>query len=147
VLVDSEEEREGQRWQTRTRSYRDRVLDIARASTRYSGDEVRSATRELIVYGVGEPPEELVVIMNQAPSSIRVTRHEAPFTLAELSAEVRRLLAEHRDRLTGGGPQQRGTGVQFTTDDDTLLEAADPQTVLGALFPVEIERGGPYEWA
>ena len=66
-----------------------------------------------------------------------MTWREAPYTLAELTDEVLRLLTEQpATRLTGGGAHHDGTGISFTSTDAELLKAADPRRVLGARYPV-----------
>jgi len=58
--------------------------------------------------------------------------------LVELLAEVDRIM-DRQPKLNSGGPRHDGTGVDFTTTDAVLLNAADPRAALGARYPVSIE--------
>ncbi len=135
--------KEHERWQIEIDDYRNRLMEIAQASPRYAGGEIRHETRELIIFGVGEPTKALAAIMEQAPSNVHVTWTEAPYSLAELTADMRRIMSEHRGQLNRGGARHDGTGIDFTTTDRRLLETDDPQAVLGTRYPVSIEYGEP----
>jgi hypothetical protein len=143
--VSEETYREHVRWQTETDDYRNRLVEIAEASPSYAGSEIRHETREFLVFGVGEPTAALVALIDEAPSSIRVSWHTAPYSLAELTAEVKRIMTATalRARLYTGGARHDGTGMTFTTDDRSLLDADDPQVALGTVYPVNIEYGKP----
>jgi hypothetical protein len=130
-------------WQIETDAYRERVLEMARSFSSYAGAELRYETRELLVFGVGEPTAAMVALMSEAPPNIRVSWHAAPYSLAELTSEVKRLMTALRGRLYTGGARHDGTGLTFTTDDRSLLEADDPQAALDTLYPVNIEYGEP----
>lgn len=71
--------------------------------------------------------------------------HTAPYSLSELTAEVQRIMTATalRGRLYTGGARRDGTGMTFTTDDRSLLDAEDPQAGLGTPYPVTIEYGEP----
>lgn len=140
--MSEEAEREYVRWEIATGAYVDEVMEIAMASPMHTGSKLDHANRELIVIGVGEPTEALANAMKQAPESIRVTWQEAPYTLAELSTEVLRIMSEQGGRLNSGWPLTGGTGIGFTTTDESLLEMRDPQAALRAHYPVTIEYGG-----
>jgi hypothetical protein len=131
------------RWQMEIEDYRHRLMEIAQASPRYAGSEIRHETRELIIFGVGEPTEALAAIMDLAPPTVDVRWQKAPYSLEELAADVRRIVSEHRGQLTSGGARHDGTGLDFTTTDRRLLEADDPQAALGTGYPVSIEYGEP----
>jgi hypothetical protein len=45
------------------------------------------------------------------------------------------------DELNTGGPRTDGTGLEFTTSDESLLAAHDPQEALGSRYPVSMRRG------
>jgi len=137
--------REHKRWQIEIDDYRNRLMEIAQASPSYAGSEIRHETRELLVFGVGEPTAALVALMDEAPANIRVSWHAAPFSLAELTAEVQRIMTSTalRGRLYSGGARHDGTGMTFTTDDRSLLDADDPQAAVGTHYPVTIEYGEP----
>ena len=143
VNVSRETRREEERWQIATSSYVREVLEVARASPKHTSARFDHANRELVIVGVGEPAEELAKVMRRSPENIRVIWQEAPYTLDELSAEARRILAAHPGRLHGAGPTHDGTGIRLRTNDAELLSADDPQAALGARYPVTIEYGGP----
>jgi len=124
-------------------SYVEEVLEIAMASSMHAGAKIDNANHELVVFGVGDPPEALAYAMARAPEIIRVTWQQAPHTLAELSAELRRIMSGQDGRLNGGWPLTDGTGLGFATTDQSLLDTRDPQAALGARYPVTIEYGGP----
>ncbi|MFN8136176.1 MAG: hypothetical protein U0R79_01170 [Propionicimonas sp.] len=92
---------------------------------------------------MGEPPAELVAAIEQAPAAIRVSWRESPYSQAELTLEVRRIMDAQRGRLTSGAARGDGTCLHFTTTDRSLLDARDPQSALGARYPVTIEYGEP----
>jgi hypothetical protein len=141
--VDEERYKALERWQIEIDDYRTRLMEIAQASPSYAGGEIRHETRELIIFGVGRPAKALAAIMEQAPSSVHVTWREAPYSLAELTAEMRRIMSGHRGQLHQGGARYDGTGIDFTTTARRLLEADDPQAALGTRYPVSIEYGEP----
>lgn len=137
-----EAELEYVRWQSAVSTYVDEVSEIARASPSHTGTRLDHANRELVVFGVGDPSDALVNVMTRAPESIRVTWREAPYTSEELTAEVLRILSGHGGRLNSGWPLTEGTGIGFTTTDQSLLDARDAQAMLGARYPVIIKYGG-----
>jgi len=130
-------------WQSETAEWRDRLVTAAQASAGYAGAELRPKTRELVIYSVGGPTDSMAALIRDAPSSIRVTWREAPYTLVELTAEVRRLMAEQRARLSSAGPRHDGTGIQVTTTDTELLRAHDPQGLLSSHYPISVHSGEP----
>lgn len=141
--MDDEQYEAQERWQGEMSAYLDRVMKTARSSPHHAGAELKYETRELVVFGVGEPPEELVAVIEQAPAAIRVSWREAPHSGTELTLEVQRIMDAHPGRLTSGASSHEGTGLLFTTTDRLLLEARDPQSALGARYPVTIEYGEP----
>jgi hypothetical protein len=130
-------------WQMETDAYRAKVLEMARSSPRFSGAELRYETRELLLFGVGEPTAALIALMDGAPSNIRISWHAAPYSLAELTSEVKRIMTASRGRLHTGGARHDGAGLTFSTDDRMLLEADDPQAALDSRYPVTIRYGEP----
>jgi hypothetical protein len=100
-------------------------------------------TRELIVYGVDEPSEALAALMQRSPSDLRVSWRSAPYTLEELTTEIRRLMSARAGRLSTAGPRHDGTGLVATTTDPDLLEAIDPRAALGSRYPVTLTYGQP----
>jgi hypothetical protein len=131
------------RWQSETSEYRERLMAIAQDSPSYAGSESRPEVRELVVFGVGRPTDAMVAIIREAPSNIRVTWQEAPYSLEELASEARRLMTAHRGRLNMGSARHDGTGIELTTTDKELLAADEPGEILGARYPVSVEFGGP----
>jgi hypothetical protein len=132
-----------ERWHNETREYTDRLLASAQSSPRFAGAEFKFENRELIVFAVGIPSEAVAALIREAPANIRVTWQESPYSHAELNAEVRRLMdQEPALRLTTGGAPHDGTCIDFTTTDVELLSADDPQTMLGARYPVAVAYGG-----
>lgn len=131
------------RWQSETSEYVERLMAIAQDSPSYAGSESRPEVHELVVFGVGRPSAAMVAVMGEAPPNIRVTWHEAPYSLVELGPEARRLMSEHRGRLNSGGARHDGTGITVTTTDAEILAADDPGQMLGARYPVSVEFGEP----
>ena len=131
------------RWQIATSDYVNEVMEIAEASPMHTSSMIDHARQELVIVGVGEPPEALANVMKRAPENIRVTWQKAPYTLAELTAELLRILNEQPKRFHGGGLRHDGTGIRLSSTDAGLLAEPDPQAILGARYPVTIEYGGP----
>ncbi len=77
-----------ERWHIETAEYSSRLLGAAQACQRYAGAELRFESRELIIFAAGGPNEATAALVREAPSSIRVTWQEAPYTFAELTAEA-----------------------------------------------------------
>lgn len=134
---------EYERWQADLGAYTDRLVGAVVASGQYAGAEIRHATREFIIFAVGEPSPPVVAVLQQAPDIVRVTWRQAPYTQAELTSDMRRIMSRFRGRLTSGVPRHDGTGIKFTTTDAELLEASEPQAVLECRYPVTIEYGEP----
>ncbi len=61
----------------------------------------------------------------------------------DMQAEVDRLMRVHLTRLVSGCVSDDGTRLDFTTTDGELLTAEDPQTLLGARYPVSVAFGEP----
>lgn len=131
------------RWQSETATWRDRLLLVAQASTDYAGAELKNETQELVIYSVADPTDAMAALIRAASPTIRVTWRNAPHTLAELLAEVRRLMAEQPGRLVSASPRIDGTGIWSTTTDAELLATDDPQASLGARYPISVEYGEP----
>ncbi len=81
--------------------------------------------------------------MEEAPSDLVVAWKEAPYSLEKLSAEMRRLWVKVRGQFNQGGARHDGTGIDFTTTDRKVLDADDPQAVLGTQYPVSVQHGEP----
>jgi len=128
-------------WWAAASDYRRALLVAAENAVGYAGAEVRAASREVVVYGVGAPSAELVVLSDQAPTGFHVRWVQAPYTHVELAAELVRLMTAHQGLLVSGGARHDGTGLDLTTTDRELLEAEDPQGMLGSRYPVSIEYG------
>ena len=118
-------------------------MGAVEASGQYAGGEIRHATREFVIYAVGEPSPQVAAILQHAPEMVRIIWRQAPYTHAELTSELQRIMRRFRGRLTGGGARSDGTGIQYTTTDTQLLETSDPQAVLGSRYPVTIEYMEP----
>ena len=131
---------EAERFQQRIAPYLDRLLNAFEESGAQAGAEIDHDRRELVLYGVGEPPESLEAMMAEAPAGLRVHWRAAPYTRAELVAESQRIMTAFDD-LNTGGPRTDGTGLEFTTADAELLAAGDPQGALGSRYPVTIRHG------
>lgn len=129
----------------KTPDYRERLIEAAEASPRFAGAELRNDSSELHLFGVGSPSPRLAALLEEAPLNVRVSWHAAPYSRAELTAEVQRLMNTPAlgTRLYSGWARHDGTGVTFTTDDQSLLAAEDPQRMVGATYPVTFERGRP----
>lgn len=130
---------EAERFQQRMAPYVTRLLEAFEESGAQAGSEIDHDRRELVLYGVGEPPAALLAVMAEAPDGLRVQWRPAPYTRDELVAENERIMATC-SRLHTGGPRPDGTALEFTTTDAALLAAADPQTALGSRYPVRIRR-------
>jgi hypothetical protein len=131
---------EAERFQQRIEAYMNRLLAAFDASATRTGAEFDRDRRELILYGVGDPPTALVGIMAEAPDGLQVHWRSAPYTRDELVAESQRIMMAS-DKLNTGGPRTDGTGLEFTTTDAELLAADDPQRALGSRYPVAIIHG------
>jgi hypothetical protein len=70
--VDEDEESEQMRWQVAPGDYVSEVMEIALASGMHTSSRIAFANSELVVMGVGEPPEALADVMERAPDNIRV---------------------------------------------------------------------------
>jgi hypothetical protein len=137
---------EAERFQQRIAPYVDRLLNAFEESGAQAGAEIDLDRRDLVLYGVGEPPAALEAMMAEAPAGLGVRWRSAPYTRDELVAESQRIMTAV-DELNTGGPRTDGTGLEFTTTDGALLAADDPQGVLGSRYPVTIlhgERPSPY---
>ena len=131
---------EDERFQERIDSYLTGMLVAFDASATRTGAEFDRDRRELILYGVGDPPTALVGIMAEAPAGLEVHWRSAPYTRDELVAESKRIMGAF-SKLHTGGPRTDGTAVEFTTTDAELLAADDPQRALGSRYPVTIIHG------
>jgi len=127
-------------FQQRIGPFVQRLLTAFEESAARSGAELDNDRRELVLYGVGEPPAALEAMMAEAPGELRVRWRAAPYTREELVAEVQRIMTAS-DKLHTGAPRTDGTALEFTTTDAELLAADDPQTVLGSRYPVIILHG------
>jgi hypothetical protein len=134
------DDRDARNWQMETGAYRDRITQTAASAPGFAGGEVRSESHELLVFGVGEPTAALAAMMDEAPDTLRVSWHPAPYSLAELTVEVKRVMTANPG-ITTGGARHDGTGISFTTTDRSLLDSRDPQAALETLYPVTIEFG------
>jgi hypothetical protein len=142
--VDEDRLAEYERWQNDIDAYRDRLVGAVVASGQYGGGEIRHATKEFIIFGVGEPSPQVAAILHLAPDNVRIIWRQAPYTHAELTSEMERIImSPFGVRLTGGGAHREGTGNRFTTTDPQLLAASDPREVLGSRYPVTIEYEEP----
>jgi hypothetical protein len=134
---------EYERWQADVGAYTDRLVGAVVASGQYAGAEIRHATREFIIFAMGEPSPPVAAVLQQAPDIVRITWRRAPYTQAELTSEMRRIMSRFHGRLTSGGARHDGTGIELTTTDAQLLGAPDPRAVLECRYPVTIEYGEP----
>jgi hypothetical protein len=130
-------------WQIATSDYRDRAMEIAQSCPGYAGTQLRHETRELLVFGRGEPTPAMRALIDQTSDDLRVSWHPSPYSLAELTDEVKRIMYAQQSRIHSGGARHDGTGMTFTTTDRSLMEAHDPQAALGSRYPVTIEYGEP----
>jgi hypothetical protein len=140
--VGEEAHRRHERWEREIDDYRNRLMESAQATAGQAGSEIRHEARA-IISGVGDPSEVLVAIMEEAPSDLVVAWKEAPYSLEELSAELLRLWVKHRGQFNQGGARHDGTGIDFTTTDRKVLDADDPQAVLGTQYPISVQCGEP----
>ena len=131
------------RWWATASDYRDALLEAAQSAPGYAGAEVRFASRELVIFAVGAPSAELAVLIDRGPVGFHILWAQAPYTQAELMAEVDLLMRANEGRLVSGGAHHDGTRLDFTTTDPELLAAEDPQGMLGSRYPVSIEYGEP----
>lgn len=131
---------EAEGFQQRIGPYVERLLTAFEQSTAHAGAELDNDRRELVLYGVGEPPAALQAIMAEAPDELRVQWRAAPYTHQELVAEVQRIMTAF-DKLHTGAPRTDGTALELTTTDAELLAADDPQAALGCRYPVTIRHG------
>ncbi|GAA0974360.1 hypothetical protein ENKNEFLB_02311 [Nocardioides aquaticus] len=130
-------------WTTETGDYYDRLVSLVQDSPAYAGAELVDGEQELVIFTVGTPSNRIAALIRAAPSSLRVTWRDAPYTSAELTDEVLRLMRERPARVSGGHALHDGTGIRLMGTDAELLAAEDPRELLGAMYPVTIERGGP----
>jgi hypothetical protein len=128
-------------FQQRIGPYLDRLLQAFEESGAHTGAKIDHDRRELILYGVGEPPASLEAMMAEAPADLEVQWRSAPHTRDELVVETQRIMSAF-DKLNTGGPRTDGTALEFTTTDAELLAAGDPQGALGSRYPVTIHHGG-----
>jgi hypothetical protein len=120
--------------------YTDRLVRAAQRSDNYAGEQVQRDRGRIVLYGVGRPAPEVAAIIDEAPDDLEVQWESTPYTLRELDREARRVM-RHHPRLNTGGPRTDASGLVFTTTDDDLLEASDPQRELESRYPVTIRRG------
>jgi hypothetical protein len=120
--------------------YTDRLVRAAQRSDNYAGEHVQRDRGLIVLYGVGQPVPEVAAIIDDAPDDLEVQWQRTPYTRSELDREARRVM-RHHPRLHTGGPRTDATGLVFTTTDDELLEATDPQRELESRYPVTIRRG------
>lgn len=131
-----------ERYLRRVDAYLDRLITAFEASANSADAEIQPGRKRLILHGVGKPTPEVAAIMREAPSIIEVVWRQAPYTSAELCAETDRIMERFPQILTGG-PRNFGAGLEFGTLDRQLVEAEDPQAMLGTRYPVTIEYDGP----
>jgi hypothetical protein len=117
-------------------------MAVFEASDNYADAEVQVKRRRVILHGVGEPTTEVVDLIPKAPERRDVMWRHAPYTCAELSTEVERLM-ETFPQLLMGEPQDGGAGLEFGTLDRQLVDAEDPQRTLGTRYPVTIVYDEP----
>jgi hypothetical protein len=127
-------------FEQRIEPYLDRLLAAFDQSGAQAGASIDHDRRELTLYGVGEPPSTVAAVMADAPEGLGVQWRSAPYTRDELAAESQRIMAAF-DELNTGAPLTDGTALEFTTSDEKLLAAEDPQGALGSRYPVRIRRG------
>jgi hypothetical protein len=120
--------------------YTDRLVRAAQRSHNYAGEHVQRDRGRIVLYGVGKPVPKVAAIIDDAPDELEVQWQSTPYTRSELDREARRVM-QHHPRLHTGGPRTDATGLVFTTTDDDLIEAPDPQRALGSRYPVTIQRG------
>jgi hypothetical protein len=120
--------------------YTDRLVRAAQRSHNYAGENVQRDRGRIVLYGVGRPVAEVAAIIDDAPDDLEVQWQSTPYTRNELDREARRVM-QHHPRLHTGSPRTDATGLVFTTTDDDLLEASDPQRELESRYPVTIRRG------
>lgn len=121
--------------------YRGRLTATWFRSPNFAGTEQTSGGG-LILFGVGTAPPAIQRIMDLAPDGVEVEWRSVAHTLSELDSELVRILGAF-PQLMSGGPASDCEGLEFTTNDDALLSAANPQAVLGTAFRVTISFGGP----
>lgn len=120
--------------------YTDRLVRAAQRSDNYAGEHVQRDRGRIVLYGVGKPVPEVAAIIDDAPDDLEVQWQRTPYTRSELDREARRVM-QHHPRLHTGSPRTDASGLVFTTTDDDLIEAADPQRELESRYPVTIRRG------
>ena len=146
VVVDWNRLSEDERWQADIRAYTNRLLGAAVASGQYAGSEIRHATKEFLMFGVGEPSPQVAAVLQQAPSSVRIIWRQAPYTKAELTSEMRRIMSRFRGRFTSGGARNDASGIEFTTTDARMLGCSEPpirRRFLDAAIQSRSNTGGP----
>lgn len=126
-------------WGVEAHDYIDRLHAVFHGSALHAGAEIRADEHQVILFCVGGPDDALVSVINEAPSDVTVTLREAPYTRAELSSEVVRIMTEGPAGFNSGGVCHDGTGIVFTTTDRALLDLEDPRAALGARFSVLIK--------
>ncbi len=117
-------------------------MAVFEVSGNYASEEIQSKRKRVILFGVGEPTPEVAAIIAEAPDILEVIWRHAPYTCAELCAETERIM-ERFPQILEGGPQDAGQGLEFSTLDRELVDAENPQAVLGTRYPVTIEYGQP----
>lgn len=131
---------EAQRFQQRIEPYRTRLYKAVMDSGALTGARMDHDRHAVILYAVGEPSPEVAAIIAEAPDFLQVLWRSAPYTRAELVAEMRRIMLAS-PKLNTGAPRTDGTAIDFTTTDADLLAADDPQRTLGSRYPVTLRYG------
>ena len=131
---------EAEGFQQRIEPYLNRLIAVFEESAAHAGAELDHERREVVLYGVGQPPASLEAMMAEAPDGLGVQWRSAPYTRNELVTEAQRIMAAF-DELHTGGPRTDGTALDFTTTDAALLAAEDPQAALGSRYPVTVRHG------
>jgi hypothetical protein len=132
----------GERYLRAIDPYVDRLMEVFEASDNYADEEIQPDRRRLLLYGVGEPTPEVAAIIAEAPDMLEVVWRHAPYTCAELCAEMERLMEEFPQILMGD-VQDGGAGLEFGTLDRRLLGAEDARAMLGTPYPVTITYDQP----
>jgi hypothetical protein len=112
------------------------------ASDNYADGELQPRRGRLVLYGVGEPTPEVAAVIAEAPEMLEVVWRRAPYTCAELSAEIEHIM-EQFPQILMGDVQDGGAGLEFGTLDWTLVDAEDPQAMLGTRYPVKVTYDQP----
>lgn len=119
------------------RRYRNDILAMVQRLPYYTGAQWRRSASTLTVWAKGEPTPALTRLFRSAPVGITVRWGQAPYTASQLDRESLRIMRNHRAVMSTDRPEN-GRLIRVYTDAKRLLNADNPEALLGTVFPVRI---------